>query len=455
MKLDTSEEWAEAELGKAALGHQARSKRLVRMGAALVEHPSASLPSALGGRTQAKAGYRLLSHPAVKPGGILSGHVEQTVKRCEAAGTVLLVQDTTGDSIRCTDCEGLGSMGDGGQGLWVHSLLCVSARDASVLGLLHQEIWARTGPKRPRGDIHRQDIPKESLRWVRGIEAGASALASTQVHPIAVMDAEADVFSVLQALDEAKMSFIIRVGRPRRVQRRAAPHVQLLEEARGELADFGERTLRLPSRPGHRSRSCTVRLSAGSVELLAPLRQGVDAPRLKLNVVSAVEEAPPGKKGPVEWTLLTREPIRTHQDVLAICRYYEARWAVEDFHMALKTGCACEKRQLESAEAQSNFIALASVIAQRLVGLRDAARTSPDAPATDVFTDDELHVLRGLRPRLSPKPRVKEAMQALASLGGFCGTTRQTPGWRTLWHGLIRLQDVLVGFSLAQNSGAR
>jgi hypothetical protein len=61
---------------------------------------------------------------------------------------------------------------------------------------------------------------------------------------------------------------------------------------------------------------------------------------------------------------------------------------IEEYFKALKTGCAIEKRQLESLRALVNALALFAVIAWRQLHLRSVARLTPDAPATNALTVD-------------------------------------------------------------------
>jgi hypothetical protein len=77
----------------------------------------------------------------------------------------------------------------------------------------------------------------------------------------------------------------------------------------------------------------------------------------------------------VEWKLLTNLPIDTPEQVAAIVDAYRARWVIEEFFKALKTGCAYEKRQLETFRALMNALAIFSVIAWRLLVLRHVAST--------------------------------------------------------------------------------
>ena len=128
------------------------------------------------------------------------------------------------------------------------------------------------------------------------------------------------------------------------------------------------------------------------------------------------EENPPPDVEPVRWVLVTTEPIETAADVQAIVSYYRARWVIEDFFKALKTGCAVERRQLESYDALVNLLAIFAPIAWQMLALRTAARSTPEAPAETVLTPTQIEVLRACSPKPLPKTlSVRQALFAVAS----------------------------------------
>jgi hypothetical protein len=133
--------------------------------------------------------------------------------------------------------------------------------------------------------------------------------------------------------------------------------------------------------------------------------------------------------------------------VLAIVGYYEARWLIEEFHMGLKTGCAIEERQLESLHALSNFLAFATITACKLLQLRDASRSSEPRLASEVLTPTQLLLLRRAEPKLSEQCSARQALRAIATLGGFYGSNKNAmPGWRTLALGFQLLLEREVGY---------
>ena len=154
---------------------------------------------------------------------------------------------------------------------------------------------------------------------------------------------------------------------------------------------------------------------------------------------------------PLVWYLVTREPIATEADVLAVVRAYEARWIIEELHMGMKTGCSTEERQLGTVHALQNFLAFATVVAWQMLCLRDASRRPQPVRADQVLTRLQMTVLCGLRPRLKADCLAGEALRAIATMGGFMGRKGDgNPGWRTLWAGFEKLLMAEKGFLVAQ-----
>jgi hypothetical protein len=92
---------------------------------------------------------------------------------------------------------------------------------------------------------------------------------------------------------------------------------------------------------------------------------------------------------------LTDWPVESYAQALEVSLAYSTRWLIEEFHKALKTGTKAEGLQLETAESLFAAIAIKSIVALRLLDLRERVRLSPDAPAEQAGLDElELGVLR-------------------------------------------------------------
>jgi len=144
--------------------------------------------------------------------------------------------------------------------------------------------------------------------------------------------------------------------------------------------------------------------------------------------------------------LLTNLPIGTPDEIAYAVDCYRARWVIEEYFKALKTGCQYEKRQLESAHSLLNALAVLAPVAWRLLLLRHLGRHAPKRPATDALTPSQVEVLRAVAKRPMPKrPTVQDAMLAIAGLGGHLPRNGD-PGWLVLGRGMHDLLLLELGW---------
>ena len=163
-------------------------------------------------------------------------------------------------------------------------------------------------------------------------------------------------------------------------------------------------------------------------------------------MVRVWEANPPDGAAPTEWLLYTSEPIETPEQQLRVVDYYRARWTIEEYFKAIKTGCEFEKKQLQDFEGLSNLLATFAPIAYRLLLLRTEVARGSDTPASNVLSTDELDVLRARgRIKLPAKPTVRDAYLAIAALGGHIKYSGN-PGWLTLSRGYEKLELLVEGW---------
>ena len=146
------------------------------------------------------------------------------------------------------------------------------------------------------------------------------------------------------------------------------------------------------------------------------------------------------------------DPLLCEQ-VLKIIDCYRGRWRIEEFFKALKTGCAFEKRQLESRQTLLNALALFIPVAWILLRLRTAARSDESIPAGAVLDPEQILVLRKAsqvthKLALPETPSAREAMLAIARFGGHLRSNGD-PGWMVLGRGYQDLLMMVVGYRLA------
>lgn len=463
-KLDGMK-WAVAEWGATTLGHRRLAKRLIHVSATLVCNATASIPDAFDDWGGAKGMYRFASNKAVSHAGLIDGHARSTVDKCGGRPRLLVIQDTT----HCTfsarrqkrEDDGLGPVDvvGKGRGFLAHSALAIDPETREPLGLVEQLVWARSDEKRPSDETcaERKLRPRESEKWqltAASVHRRLAALDQRAPRIVHVFDREGDVFEALEAIDELGDGFIIRAARDRLLET-DFPERDYLAEAAAFAPIRGCIDVAIHARPGRSARSARLELRSAQVTLAPPRNRKRVGAGIGLSVVSAVELDPPPGEERICWLLLTREPCSSVPEVVSIVRDYCSRWLIEEFHMALKTGCSLEKRQLHTFARLANVLAILNPIAVHLLALRHLARTQDSLPASVALPPSKLIALRILRPKLPPDPSVRDALRAIAQLGGFLARKGDgEPGWRTLWLGyreLIVAERIVV--SLGHGSG--
>jgi hypothetical protein len=446
------EEFIGAELGDAR-----RSRRLVQIAEALAADPARSLPEAMGSEAGLEGAYRFFGNPRVRWFSVLNPHIDKTWDRARRARRVLCVSDTTEFGFRGeAPKEGLSQLGKDKQGFLGHVALAVSAdghrQPLGVLGVL-PVVRAGTivAPDR-RADDYTYEV--ESERWATLVELVEDERpADLQV--VHVMDREGDQYPLLAQLLEFGTHFVIRLCHDRRladegVVSEVAARAPLmftrsvkLSRRRGRRPPKSERT-----HPTRDERMASLEVRATRVVLRRPRGTSPELPaELSVNIVHVTEPEPPPDVEPMEWTLLTTLPIESPDEVAEVVDAYRARWLIEEYFKAVKTGCAYTTRQLESLEALLVALAVTLPIAWRLLALRWAARQCPDAPATTLFSKLELTILRRTDPKkrgLPPRPTVRHALMAVARVGGHKKSNGE-PGWQVLGRGLRRLLERVEG----------
>jgi hypothetical protein len=209
--------------------------------------------------------------------------------------------------------------------------------------------------------------------------------------------------------------------------------------------------------PPREERETTLFFAAEQVVLPRPALTNLSKARLahmpenlQLNAVRVWEPEPPNGEQPVEWLLLTNEPIDTADDVYAIVDHYRARWTIEEYFKALKTGCAFERRQLQDYESILNALGVFAPLAYHVLLLRTQARAQPDAPAITVVSADQIDVLRALgRRKLPANPSARDVLLAVAALGGHIKYAPD-PGWLTIARGFEDLELLTAGWVAAK-----
>jgi hypothetical protein len=471
MRMLTAGQWARQQFGSVELGDKRRTERAVKLAESAALAATASLPGMCRVWKDTKAAYRLLDRKPVTFQSLSQAHRRLTHGSAARCAVVLHVSDTTTLSFACGAAADLGPTGScgRGRGMLLHSTLAVdvSAVDVSggmdaasevpgaqVLGLSAQHLWARETGSAP---------VVESSKWGTAIEAvGTPPPDCRWVH---VGDCESDCWEALEACRSRRMGFALRACQNRQV---IAGHADetghaddgaagsrarstLLFELLGKQPMLGGKSLWVRGRKGREARWAKLAVSAAPVTLLAPKnwsdkphRKGVPRPQpLECWAVRVWEIDPPQGEEPIEWVILTDEPVTDLQTALKVVYWYSCRWLIEEYHKCLKTGCRAEDRQLETADRLGALLGMLTVVAVRLLQLKHQARCDPQRPARQVVPEEHVNVLAAQR-GLSRDMTVHQFWRAVAQLGGFLARKSDgDPGWLTLWRGW-QVLDLLV-----------
>lgn len=473
------------EMSGVALGDARLERRATVVVEALAKRPKASLPEAMRGEAALEATYRLLRNEAVKASALLAPHQRQSVARGGRAASSGLPLIATHDTTEATfggeyRRKGLGLLPNGTQGFFGHVSLLV-ARDGEVrdpLGVLRVQTYARLSRKGKRsGHAIAKERDSEGLRWLSGMRETEDMLGGPGA-VIHVADREADAYWLLAGLDQRGSRFVIRNKYDRRTIDEDGETRLLREAVRGGRTIQLTRTVQLAARhPGERNttsrrgadalkgasyvrtpqakkthpsraeRLATLQVTVARHTLRRPNSESADLPEsMAVNVVRVFEPAPPQGEAPIEWFLLTNEPVDTEEQVAAVIDAYRTRWLIEEFFKALKTGCNYEKHQLESLDSLVNLLSLLCPIAWRMLRMRALSRMSGETPASNVLTDAQLLLLCAEYPALKKKQlSVQDALLAVAALGGHI-KNNGPPGWLVIGRGLHLLMEREVGF---------
>ena len=439
----TPMDWANDHFGLVELGDARRTKRAVKVGAAMLMNSSGSIPEQTVHWSATMGAYRLLNSPEATHPRLSQPHWDSV--RCQARSmdaAVLFIQDQTELNYNGhLETRDLGFGTDGkGKALQVQSAVCVSGGSAAqVLGLGHQIVWTRDFEPRKKTEkqSERDQRHKESDIWADMIEAIGPASTDGPIW-VSVGDRGSDVFSYIARSCALGWHCLLRARHNRRVLDSEGVSDLLFDHVRG-LDALAHTDLHLRARPGQPSRDVRLNLSWEALAIQTPaLRKGHP---LQVWCIRAWEDDPNG----LEWILLSTLAVASEKEALEKVEWYRRRWLVEEYHKCLKTGCSIESRQFQTRHALESVLGLLSIVAIFLLQLKFAEEGDlPLALKTAVSAISKRDMSQA-----SPK----EVLREIAKLGGFLARKGDgEPGWQTIWRGWTRLQDIMLGIQLAMES---
>jgi hypothetical protein len=440
---------------------------------ALAEQPGKTIPELFTRKYDIDATYNLLDQRQVTPDSVQHGHRRLVKDELRKPGRYLLIEDTTFPSFthRKQAVPGLGPIGgseEGQQGFLLHSVLAVRAPlpaqpnatgrrpPVTILGLVDQQYLVRSSrPKaKSKQTVSRQrtERDRESDRWLDSSRRIGPAPANPDTRWVRIADREADIYEYLCECRARNHGFLVRVNQDRVILDPSnGERLGLVFEHIAGVEPLGGMYLDLRTRDGHKARRAQFLISCGRVRVRAPERPGRTAGTnepIDCWFIRVWEPAPPEGVEALEWVLYTDQRTETLEEALVGAMDYGTRFLIEEFHKGLKTGLKAEELQLETGHRLFAAIAVMSVVALRLLDLRELGRAVPEAPARVTgLSVLELELLSlAVNQTLTT---VASVLLALGRLGGHMNRRSDgMPGWITLWRGMKMLRLLVRGAEL-------
>lgn len=426
----------------------------------MAHDPQSSLPGQAQSWSATIGTYRFLHNERVQPADMQRPAIEATRRKCTGPVTLMLHDLTEFNPVHALSATKL----------LQHTTLAVSGAPGDrddVLGVMHQRCF--DNPAKPAGETRRQRRTRwtRSQVWPEAVAAlGQPVNDSRWIH---VADREADDFQMFAACDAARQGFVIRAQHDRHLHDGALLRetiagqpvcggIHVTVARRGAVGREATPNVRRDAQPKRRA-TCEVRYA--SVTLAPPIGDPRYQASRQVYAVSAREiNAPEDVKDPIDWLLITSEPVTCLADALTVIGWYRRRWLIEEFHKAQKTGCRLEQSRLEDRDAFIRLAAIAGLVAVRLLQLRHQAddEAVADAPAIE-HIDDALwvQIVSQLAKHNDARTlTVRQFYHTLARLGGWLGRKHDgRPGWQTLWAGFSKVAAYVEGARMAQKLSER
>lgn len=392
--------WAQDVFGGCDLGDKRRTARLVKYASQQAENPEAATGRVCkGDKAAMKGAYRLLDSDDIDPGDIAEGLCRHTATLIQrgveggGGGDIIVVEDTSTVGFTHDIAGELGNIGGPKstttRGFILHAALAFRADGQELLGLIDQQRWIRPEKRAGRDARKRRAYEdKETVKWQRTSEHLRLRLGDAMRRVVSVCDREADVFEYLQNKKEYGERFVVRNCYDRSVRGADTDHKQHLRTVLEAAPVLGQRVVTVGQRgrvrgpkpqPARKAERVTTSVRSATVTLQVtrpashPARSPITMNAVWVHQADAPKAAPrKGKRKPLDWLLLTTEPVGTLADAIRVIEIYELRWQIEEHFKVLKTGCGLKDRRLQSAAGMERMLVILSGIAVRIQQLAGA-----------------------------------------------------------------------------------
>ncbi len=383
---------------------------------------------------------------------------------------LIVYGDTTNISLRkqtdsLKDLEKVGFLDDNKtRGFHSQVNLVAKQENGHILGLSDIILYSRqkknhkNRAEKSRVSRSQPFIKKESYKWVLGAQNSLRILESAE-QTIFIFDREADSFDIFYHLKEdEKTDFIIRANHNRSIlQNREKIKVfevisqsEILGTYKIAVKKQNHRSKTSRKLVTRKKRMAQVEIRAQEVKIPPTTLENKGKQHLSLTLVEVREN---GKKLPkgeraILWRLWTTLPVKTFEEAKKTIKFYAWRWNIEQlFRIAKKKGFALQSTKLETFEAISKLTIMILESASAVLQLIKARDNHNSQPIKDVFSQEEIEVLKKLNIELqgktkllknnNPPDQLSWAAWVIARLGSWHGyNSHGLPGPITYKRGL-------------------
>jgi len=383
---------------------------------------------------------------------------------------VVCIQDTTEYNyqkhVNRLKKDTLGLIGNNSNvGYFAHIMAAFNANNCLPQGISYCRFWSREPDHKKKGERRYKKLPieeKESYRWIEAAETTKSLLSDAE-HITMISDRESDIYQLWDRIPDEKTDMIIRAQTDRITDDKSLTIQQKLDQQ--TVAGSYSIKVKGDQRSNRSKRVALLNIKHLEVKIKKPVSVIGDPlceGYLKLNVVEAKEDPATVKENedPVHWTLLTTYKIDDFDQACQVIDWYGFRWQIEQFIRITKSkGLDLEESQLETGEGLKKLALIAFAISLRVIQMSLARNGITNEPAKKYFSLREIVVLGLINEQFNgttqkqqnPFPRDSLAWVTwiVARLGGYSGYSSQSPpGPRTLFWGLQRLDQLVMGYYL-------
>ena len=252
------------------------------------------------------------------------------------------------------------------------------------------------GPSSPGSEARSRNAQsldeKESARWREALGVGATAarrLPHTQI--VVLADREGDIYEMYDGVKTGppNLHVLIRAQHDRQLESQEKLWTFMAAQPLGE-----EREVYLPRRGSRAARTAGLEIRWASVTIQAPaVGPKKSWPALRLEALWVHEPHPPEGVEPLDWMLLTDDPVPDATQAWERVDWYARRWGIEEWHRTLKSVCQVEQREFKTAAHLERALAFDLITAWRILALIKLGRVVPQAPASLIYTPEEIEVL--------------------------------------------------------------